>query len=421
MTGNLRSRVRISEAIHGLLVILATCASASGQFCGEWTEVAPSGPNARSFPKMAYDSRRDVIVMFGGSRGTTALGDTWEWDGSSWERVATTGPDARTQHAMVFDSVRGVTVLFGGTEPYSTKFNDTWEWDGFEWRRAAIGGPSPRFSHDMAFDSARGVTVLYGGWSSGGDSHETWEWNGQRWKKVGIEGPPANTTHTMTYDDARSETLLFGGGSTWSWDGFEWTRRSTEGPSDRGNTAMAFDAMRQVAVLFGGGSRQSEPLGDTWQWDGSTWTRVANSGPAPRDTHDMVYDSNRGRCVVYGGADHWSTWAYGGTNGSIHLIPLFSTCPQGGSGAVSWSCGSPDGVVVLLFAERVGSFRIPYGPCRGWRIGLGGESVRIVTTGRSDARGRGRIEVTHGKRACGGLIQLLDLATCAVSETAIVQ
>ena len=38
---------------------------------------------------MAYDSARDVVVLFGGETNDDFAGDTWEWDGVNWTQVGT--------------------------------------------------------------------------------------------------------------------------------------------------------------------------------------------------------------------------------------------------------------------------------------------------------------------------------------------
>jgi hypothetical protein len=44
---------------------------------------------------MAYDEKRGVSVLFGGSNSGIRSGETWEWNGRVWTRVATTGPTPR--------------------------------------------------------------------------------------------------------------------------------------------------------------------------------------------------------------------------------------------------------------------------------------------------------------------------------------
>ena len=80
---------------------------------------------------MVYDSVRERVVLFGGTDFTTALEDTWEWDGVDWRRLEVVGPIGRHRAAMAFDSTRNRVVLFGGAADPSTDpqyyLNDTWE------------------------------------------------------------------------------------------------------------------------------------------------------------------------------------------------------------------------------------------------------------------------------------------------------
>jgi hypothetical protein len=54
-----------------------------------WSPLAISGePDARYVPDAAYDTKRDVLVLFGGGppTGNTLFADTWEFDGTNWRR-----------------------------------------------------------------------------------------------------------------------------------------------------------------------------------------------------------------------------------------------------------------------------------------------------------------------------------------------
>jgi hypothetical protein len=89
------------------------------------------GPTARYAAAMAYDSVREVVVLFGGNSSgqwpAGALGDTWEWNGSAWnQRTSGTSPSPRAHGAMTYDSARGVTVFFGGYN--GSTLGETWEW-----------------------------------------------------------------------------------------------------------------------------------------------------------------------------------------------------------------------------------------------------------------------------------------------------
>jgi hypothetical protein len=82
--------------------------------------------------RLSYDSRRNVVVLFGGEQ-TDNRNDTWEYEGEKWYRPSVEAlPPTRLYHAMVYDETRDVVVLFGGFTD-GTCLNDTWEYDGLTW------------------------------------------------------------------------------------------------------------------------------------------------------------------------------------------------------------------------------------------------------------------------------------------------
>jgi len=188
---------------------------------------------------MAYDSAREVVVLFGGYDYSSGdRNDTWEWEGTTWTQVADSGPSPRRNHAMAYDSARGVTVLFGGYDDWDYH-NDTWEWDGATWTQVADSGPSGRHGHAMAYDSARGVVVLFGGYDGMDPANDTWEWDGTIWTQVADSGPTRRYGHAMAYDGARGVTVLFGGDQgawyrddTWEWAGPLPAPLITQHPAD---------------------------------------------------------------------------------------------------------------------------------------------------------------------------------------------
>jgi hypothetical protein len=220
---------------------------------------------------LVFDSIRQRTVCFGGlsniSDPTSAFGDTWEWDGQDWTQMADTGPTARAFHAMAYDSDRGRTVLFGG-QITGGFLNDTWEWDGTEWTQVADTGPSPRDACGATYDTSRQRMILFGGEivNAGmiAQVGETWEFGAGAWTQVATTGPGPIVGAEMAYNG--TITLLFNpvDGSTWTWDGRHWTERQDIGPGSRVGVAMTFDGQRKRAVLFGGG--QGGLLRrDTWE------------------------------------------------------------------------------------------------------------------------------------------------------------
>jgi hypothetical protein len=168
---------------------------------------------------------------------------------------------------MAYDSVRNVAVLFGGTNGENSYLGETWEWNGAGWTQRPISGPAARAFHSMTFDTTRGVTVLHGGKTAQGITSETWEYNGAAWSLRTSSGP-VRQHHNLVYAGGR--TILVGGEDstgyvtgTWEWDGSNWTQRAGANPRGRDAAAAAFDGGRNVLVLHGGFEYSYSP--DTWE------------------------------------------------------------------------------------------------------------------------------------------------------------
>ncbi len=298
---------------------------------------------------IAYDTKRGILVLFGGYHNNSYTNETWEWNGINWEKKTSPDPEGdgnpsnRAGHSMAYDSVRGKTVLFGGYQ-YN---NETWEWNGISWKKMipddpeGDGNPLGRNGHAMIFDQSRSVVVLYGGHTSNGIySGDTWEWNGISWKNIAVidpenDGYPSGKYRpSLAYDPFKQRSFLWGGiesfpkGGLWEWNGLSWKRNDNvdiygDGePSNRTLTAMVFDSNRSVFVLFGG--KQTHPLNDTWEWDGKDWKEIfpidneGDGNPSNRFDLHMAYDSIRSKVVLFGGSDGGDTgplndtWEYNG-------------------------------------------------------------------------------------------------------------
>jgi len=181
---------------------------------------------------MAYDEKRQTIVLFGGMTikfpaGQIALGDTWEWDGQSWSRIFVKGPEPRWGHKMVYDQSNGNILLFGGNDG-KKYFDDTWIWNGntAEWSKVTPGTiPGARCFHSLTCDTVRGRILMFGGLSASETPlRDLWEWNGTEWTLLMAEAPPKPRYNSgFVYDPRRNKSLLFGG-----FDGKEFFRDSWE-------------------------------------------------------------------------------------------------------------------------------------------------------------------------------------------------
>lgn len=248
----------------------------------EWRLLDSSGPPIRNLAGVTYDTRRQTLVMHGGSYdlGRT-YGDTWEWS-AGWRQVGGDGPGVRDHTQLAFDSVRGRAVLFGGSgaDPAALS-GDTWEFDGTQWSRVATTGPPPRVHHAMQFDPVTREVVLHGGNGAGGVTlGDTWGWDGSRWTPRGAG--EARSHARMAFDAGLNALVLAGSsapgvgidmlvrrGSTWT------SAASAAQPPSRYLTDLAYDERRNLMVLFGGGMPGGATLyDDTWEYDGSAWRRA---------------------------------------------------------------------------------------------------------------------------------------------------
>jgi hypothetical protein len=91
---------------------LCVCVAATSLLAQDsWSLASPTtSPSGRGDTALAYDSARQVVVLFGGG----IKNDTWEWDGRTWtERKPKTLPEVHGRHVLAYDSYRKVTVMFG--------------------------------------------------------------------------------------------------------------------------------------------------------------------------------------------------------------------------------------------------------------------------------------------------------------------
>jgi hypothetical protein len=156
---------------------------------------------------MVYDSRRQRVVLFGGTTATAPLGDTWEWDGQTWnEATPPASPPPRSAMGLAYDAQRGVVVMFGGADA-SGLLGDTWEWDGQTWTQQLPAlSPDPRSHHTLVYDPARRRTIMIGGLIP-----EFWEWDGQAWSQPATPAGGSKRDRLVTYDDTHRELVFYGG------------------------------------------------------------------------------------------------------------------------------------------------------------------------------------------------------------------
>jgi hypothetical protein len=324
---------RILTALFFISTVLASDASS------QWTR-ADILPEGRIWHSMAYDSTRDVVVMFGAMNGGR---ETWEWNGVGWVLASMDGPPPRENTAMAYDSVRKMMVVFGGWTQRDDAIqivNDTWTWNGIKWEEKKVAGPPARWGAAMAFDKARGVARLFGGVNYANAtpySTDFWEWNGTAWRKVAVAGakPSGRRYHAMAYDESRGRTVLFGGeagdgnfSDAWEFDGAKWAKVTATGPVAPYEPVMVYDSARRKCVLvFYTYTPEWKRVYQVWTWDGAAWKKIS-SFPPPKGfpgTWEAAYDAKRNRIVIFGSAP--STWLLDGLN-RIQVKPDWQFPPK---------------------------------------------------------------------------------------------
>lgn len=157
------SKGGVSYILDGLTVIPVT---------------ADGAPPAREYGGLVYDALRHVTVLHGGRIGSTALSDTWEWNGVSWsQRMDVLAPTPAFSFAMAWDPARQRIVRQGGrSTPINpgAGINETWIYPGGEaWSLAPSTGVGPKHRHAMAAHDTTGRLLIVGGEATEGGG-ELW-------------------------------------------------------------------------------------------------------------------------------------------------------------------------------------------------------------------------------------------------------
>ena len=183
----------------------------------DWQNVtAGLQPPERSWPGLAYDSSRGVLVMFGGT-SYNPLGDTWEWDGVNWtERTPTNTPTARRGSGMGFDPVSGKVILFGGNiAGINGLQNDTWSWDGVDWQQLPQVNPPARRSGTMMTTGIDGRLTIFAGNGVSGSLSDVHVFDGQSWAPAG--SLPQDFEYGLQAVTLEDAVLIRGTETTWAW------------------------------------------------------------------------------------------------------------------------------------------------------------------------------------------------------------
>lgn len=122
-------------------------------------------------------------------------------------------------------------------------------------------------------------------------------------------------------------------------------------------------------------------------------------------THDGGNSLNEMFCIGEIGVSGRATTRFG--------LTVTGACP--GNVNVNWSSAQPNVTLALIFSFNTGNFVIPFGPCQGTVLGLGGSNIRLVRTFNSGP-GSGTLISNAPPIACGRYLQMHDLPACDLSN-----
>lgn len=157
-----------------------------------WTKTADISPRDHH---ALVETQDDGVLMFGGipaQRSAAWPSETMQLNDHAWVEIASEGPAGRARLGLAFDRRRNEVVLFGGVgaapagsnvQPF---YGDTWTWNGRAWKKASETGPRGRYAHGMTYDEKRGVVLMYSGAAAhkGAPLTDMWQWDGSRWSEM---------------------------------------------------------------------------------------------------------------------------------------------------------------------------------------------------------------------------------------------
>jgi hypothetical protein len=98
-----------------------------------WQVLGSMGPCVRGGGTFSTVWTPDGILLFSSwSNDPTPLAETWVMGRDGWRRVDTVQPPPRRGSRLAFDSSRQRVVMYGGFDADGL-LTDTWEWDGRSW------------------------------------------------------------------------------------------------------------------------------------------------------------------------------------------------------------------------------------------------------------------------------------------------
>ncbi len=296
--------------------------------CGGWTPVTGAAPSKREYPSAAFDPIRARTILFGGSN----LNDLWELPSGAagWSPVsvqAGTLPQARARSVLVYDSRRDRMLLTGGSS-FGSYLNDLWHLSLAgtpQWTQIMTSGTpyAAAYGFSAVYDSIGDRLIVFGGRNATTTLNQLYALDlsaaTPTWSPLAAAGtgPSARANCAAFYDPVGNRVIVFGGesgnqfnqyyGDLWSLDlngTPEWHPLAAAGdaPYRRAHAGFAYDPARERALLFGGYVPQNW-FQDTWVLSlkhGPAWVQLTPHGvvPTARYEHATAFDISANELIV---------------------------------------------------------------------------------------------------------------------------
>ncbi|MFW9967554.1 MAG: Kelch repeat-containing protein [Candidatus Thorarchaeota archaeon] len=304
-----------------------TCVSCLS-YDDSWTEMNPViAPSGRCDTPLVYDGESDVVIVFGGGRGSDVgpANDTWaySYESDTWyNKSPAVAPDIRVGHMMAYDSESKSVIMFSGALRKEDLpighvcYNETWEynyssntWTNLE--PATV--PTPRCYGAIAYDEESDRVILFGGILEGTTvAADTWayDYNSNTWENMNpATRPSARFAAAMAYNSAVDKMILTGGTSdsvtgykdTWSYDydTNTWTNLNPSEPPPDSGMHMVYDAEDDVCIFFGEGTSTETKI---YNYTSNSWSSLTHPTHPPwREQAAVAYDENSDRTILFGG------------------------------------------------------------------------------------------------------------------------
>jgi len=186
-----------------------------------WKEMA-KGPEHHLGDRLVYDAESDRVVLFGGYGFGFSNGlynDTWVYDLNSdtWtEMKPDISPPGRNYQAMTYDSRSDLVLMWGGADLSGSYYDSIWSYDfntntWKELKPTQGSVPRGRDYPAMVYDANSDRTILFGG-SLGGNETWAYDYNTNTWTQLEPGTVPGKLSrHAMVYNPLAHQIILFGG------------------------------------------------------------------------------------------------------------------------------------------------------------------------------------------------------------------